>query len=406
MWDRGKSMEKDDRVRRASQLFSHSQLMQKFARQKVSTTQNKSDKNIYGDVLESASLLQQKLGLEETLNVSDFPDLRKSLDLFTSTCKDMGKDGELTVEKVKVFVNVQATFSKAISSTHHQHHNFCTTLKENGLLRMTASLDKLYHKTCGQFEGDQEMDRVRKSNLQDQRYMLVPLSTPLIYDFKGGGGSTRDARVKFTDLTKATGNGLTALALVKTHLYKSSWTEVLKEFEEIISLDKFFDVQYHSCLNNFEPVVWANIKEFQRKYGDLTGKMMGDLILASAFYNSVTTHVTKVRQILERNTEYDTNIGDFTNQLEKMTQFQVVERTKTYEIHIQGSKTLFEKPLSRAETELKKKEKEGKTQKYDGLKKSDGGALTFTVNQVSEILETVCVHFGVDTHPICDKCHM
>jgi hypothetical protein len=72
----------------------------------------------------------------------------------------------------------------------------------------------------------------------------------------------------------------------------------------------FFDVQYHSCMNNFEPVVWENISEFQRKYGDLTGKMMGDLILASAFYNSRSTHVTKVRQILERDPEYDTNSGD------------------------------------------------------------------------------------------------
>jgi hypothetical protein len=95
---------------------------------------------------------------------------------------------------------------------------------------------------------------------------------------------------------------------------------VLKEFAEIISLDQFFDVQYHSCMNNFEPAVWENISEIQRKYGDLTGKMMGDLILASAFYNSLSTHVTKVRQILERDPEYDANRGDFTNQLEKMTQ--------------------------------------------------------------------------------------
>jgi hypothetical protein len=179
------------------------------------------------------------------------------------------------------------------------------------------------------------MDRVRKAYLQDQRYMttfvrilLVPLSAPLSYDFKGGGESTRDGRVKFTDLTEATG--------------------------------------YHSCMNNYEPVVWENISEFQRKYGGLTGKMMGDLILASAFYNSRATHVTKVRQILERDPEYDANSGDFTNQLEKMTQFQVVERTKAYEIHMQGSQALFEKPsLSRAEAELKKKEQEGKTQKYD-----------------------------------------
>jgi hypothetical protein len=53
---------------------------------------------------------------------------------------------------------------------------------------------------------------------------------------------------------------------------------------------------------------------------------------------------------------------------------------------MQGSQALFEKPsLSRAEAELKKKEKEGKTQKYGGLKRSDGGALTFTANQVYQI---------------------
>ena len=77
---------------------------------------------------------------------------------------------------------------------------------------MTASLDKLYDKACRQFEGDQEMmDRVRKTYLQDQRYMttfvrilLVPLLASLSYDFKGGGESTRDGRVKFTDLTEAT----------------------------------------------------------------------------------------------------------------------------------------------------------------------------------------------------------
>jgi hypothetical protein len=84
VWDRGRSTEKDDRLRRASQLFSHPQLTQEFARQKVSTTQNKSDKSIYGDVLESVSLLPISL---QTLNVSDFPELkevdqRKSLDLF------------------------------------------------------------------------------------------------------------------------------------------------------------------------------------------------------------------------------------------------------------------------------------------------------------------------------------
>ena len=56
--------------------------------------------------------------------------------------------------------------------------------------------------------------------------------------------------------------------------------------------------------------------------------MLGDLILASAFYNSRATHVTKVRQILERDPEYVENSGDFTNQLEKMTQFQVVERRR------------------------------------------------------------------------------
>jgi hypothetical protein len=124
--------------------------------------------------------------------------------------------------------------------------------------------------------------------------------------------------------------------------------------------------------------------------------MMGDLILANAFYNNRAIHVTKVRQILERDPEYDANSGDFTNQLEKMTEFQVMERTKTYEIHMSGSQALFEKPsLSRAEGELKKKEQEGKTQKYGGLKKSDGGTLTFTATQVPEVLETVCVHFGV-----------
>ncbi len=30
--------------------------------------------------------------------------------------------------------------------------------------------------------------------------------------------------------------------------------------------------------------------------------------------------------------------------------------------------------------------------------------MTFTAIQVPEVLEAVCVHFGVDTHPICDKC--
>jgi hypothetical protein len=81
-------------------------------------------------------------------------------------------------------------------------------------------------------------------------------------------------------------------------------------------------------MNNFEPIVWENLSEFQRKYGDLTGKMMGDLILTSAFYNNRATHVMKVRQILECDPEYDANSGDFANQLEKMTQFQVVERRR------------------------------------------------------------------------------
>jgi hypothetical protein len=89
-------------------------------------------------------------------------------------------------------------------------------------------------------------------------------------------------------------------------------------------MDQFFDVQYHSCMNNFEPVVWEKISEFEKKYGDLNAQMLGDLILASAFYNSHATHVTKVRQILERDPLYDANNGDFTNQLEKMTQFDVV----------------------------------------------------------------------------------
>jgi hypothetical protein len=112
-WGRDRSTEKDDRLRRASRLFSHPQLTQEFARQKFSTTQNKADKSIYGDVLESASLLQQNLGLEQALNVSDFPELkeedqRKSLDLFTDTCKDMTKAGELTVEKAKAFVTMSS----------------------------------------------------------------------------------------------------------------------------------------------------------------------------------------------------------------------------------------------------------------------------------------------------------
>jgi inhibitor of KinA sporulation pathway (predicted exonuclease) len=106
MWDRDRSTENDDRLRRDNQLFSHPHLTQEFVRQMVSTTQNKTDKSIYGDVLESVSLVQQKLGLEQALNVSDFPELkepdqRKSLDLFTDTCKDMTKAGESTVEKAK-----------------------------------------------------------------------------------------------------------------------------------------------------------------------------------------------------------------------------------------------------------------------------------------------------------------
>ena len=158
-------------------------------------------------------------------------------------------------------------------------------------------------------------------------------------------------------------------------------------------------------MNNFEPVVRETISEFERKYGDreMIGKMMGQLILASAFFNNRSGHVTKVRQILERDLLYDTNNGDYTSQLEKMTQFDVVEKMKAYEIHMQGSHTLFEKPsLTRTETEIKKKEQDGKTQRSVDPRKRDGGDLTFTSTQVSEILETVCVHFGVDT-TICDK---
>ena len=67
--------------------------------------------------------------------------------------------------------------------------------------------------------------------------------------------------------------------------------------------------------------------------------------------------------------------------------------------------TLFEKPsLTRTEDVIKKKEQDDKNKKSGGPRKSDGGALTFTVIQVPEVLEVVCVHFGVDTHPICDKC--
>jgi hypothetical protein len=63
------------------------------------------------------------------------------------------------------------------------------------------------------------MDRVRRTYFQDQRYMtnfvrilLVPLSATLNYDFNGGGESTRDGLVKFTDLTEVTGSGLTTVA--------------------------------------------------------------------------------------------------------------------------------------------------------------------------------------------------
>ena len=230
-----KSADKADKLRRASQLFSQPKLTQEFARQKVSTTQNKADKSTYSTVVESASMMAQKLGLTQALHVSDFPalkeaDQRKSLDMFISTCKDMAKAGDLTVEKAKVFTSIQTAFSKAISNTNHQHRNYLrTALKENGLLRMTASLEKLYDKALEQFERDPEMmDRVRQAYLQDQRYMtnfvrilLVPLSTALNYDFNGGGESTRDGQVKFTDLTEATGNGLTALALANTHHCKS-----------------------------------------------------------------------------------------------------------------------------------------------------------------------------------------
>ena len=87
------------------------------------------------------------------LHVSDCPalkdtDQRKSLDIFISTCKDMAKTDELTVEKEKVFTSIQTTFSKTISNTNHQHHNYLrTVLKENDLLRMTVSLEKFYKKS-------------------------------------------------------------------------------------------------------------------------------------------------------------------------------------------------------------------------------------------------------------------
>ena len=81
-----------------------------------------------------------------------------------------------------------------------------------------------------------------------------------------------------------------------------------------------------------------------------------------------------------------------------------MEKTKAYKIHMQGSHTLFEKPsLTRTEAEIKKKEQDGKNQKSGGARKSDGGALTFTAIQMPEVLKAVCAHFGVDTHPVCDK---
>ena len=56
-----------------------------------------------------------------------------------------------------------------------------------------------------------------------------------------------------------------------------------------------------------------------------------------------------------------------------MNQFDVVQKTKAYEIHMHGSHTLFEKPsLTRAEAEIKKKELEDKTQKSGGPKKNEG----------------------------------
>ena len=175
---KSESDDKIDKLRRKSQLFSQPKLTQDFARQKVSTNQNKADKSTYSNVVESASMMEPKLGLSQALHISDFPvmketDQRKSLDMFISTCKDMTKAGELTVEKAKVFTNIQTTFSKPISNTNHQHRNYLhTALKENDLLRMPESLEKLYDKALEQFEGDQEMmDRVRETYLQDQRYM-------------------------------------------------------------------------------------------------------------------------------------------------------------------------------------------------------------------------------------------
>ena len=93
-------------------MISQPKLTQEFASQKVSTTQNKADKSTYSNAVESASMMSQKLGLAQALHVSDFPlkeaDQRKSLDMFISTCKDMTKSGELTVEKAKVFTNIQS----------------------------------------------------------------------------------------------------------------------------------------------------------------------------------------------------------------------------------------------------------------------------------------------------------
>ncbi len=65
-------------------MFSHPQLTQEFARQKVSTTHNKGDKSIYGDVLESVSLLQQKLGLEQALNLSEFEQHQQFLHMLST----------------------------------------------------------------------------------------------------------------------------------------------------------------------------------------------------------------------------------------------------------------------------------------------------------------------------------
>ncbi len=175
---------------------------------------------------------------------------------------------------------------------------------------------------------------------------------------------------------------------------------------EIITLDQFYDIQYHSCINNFEPVVWEVISEFERKYGEMYGTMIDRLILMYAFFNILVIHVTKVRQILEWHPLYDTNNGAFTNQFENMTQFDVVEKTKTYEIHTQGSHTMFKKPiLTRTDTEIKKKDQDGKNKKSVGPRKRDGGSLTFTDIQVTEVLEAVCA-LRCRYTPICDKCHM